>query len=176
MKRDIKGSTKLLIFVMTISIVMLFGSSNVWAKKDGNLAIKLQGSWMLVSMYNEIDGKKIDLFGINPRGSMILTPNGRFSIIIMKANLPKFASNNRLKGTNADYQAVVQGSIAYFGSYKVLNEKENIVGLHIEGCTFPNWGGGDQTRVMSIIGDEMKFTGFASTVGGVNHLVWKRVK
>lgn len=177
MKRGIKGLSKVLIFIMAVTIALLSGSSDVWAKKkDIALAKQIQGSWTLVSIYNELDAKKIDVFGTNPRGSMILTSDGRFSIIIMRASLPKFASKNRIKGTTEDNQAVVQGSVAYFGNYKVANEKEKAVSLHIEGCTFPNWDGEDQMRVMTIIGDEMQLTNPTAGVGGKNYLIWKRVK
>jgi hypothetical protein len=72
----------------------------------------------------------------------------------MRASLPKFASNNRLTGTPEEYQAVVQGSMAYFGTYKVVSEKEHLVSLHMEASTFANWEGEDMTRVMVVVGDE----------------------
>ena len=82
----------------------------------------------------EKDGEKIDAFGANPRGSMILTPNGRFSVIMMNASLPKFAANNRVKGTTEENQAVAQGSLAYFGSYKITSAKEHMVTLTLRGA------------------------------------------
>jgi hypothetical protein len=127
-------------------------------------------------MYNEQDGKKIDAFGPNPRGSLILTPDGRFSIIIMRTNLPKFASNNRLKGTPNDNQAIVHGSFAFFGSYELVSEKEQMVSLQIEGSTFPNWDGENQKRIMIATGDELKVTSLTSPIGGTNYFIWKRAK
>jgi hypothetical protein len=176
MKRDIRCLAKLLLFGLIISIAFLAAASNLWAENGGTLKKQVQGNWMLVSIYNEVDGKKIDVFGTNPRGSMILTPDGRFSIIIMRASLPKFASNNRIKGTTEEYQAIVQGSVAYFGSYKVANEQNKTVSLKIEGCTFPNWDGEDQARVMEVTGDEMKLTNPTAAVGGKNYLIWKKIK
>ena len=89
-------------------------------------------TWILVSMHNERDGKKTEPYGPNPRGVQIFTPDGRFYAITMRASLPKFASDNRLKGTAEEYKAVVQGSMAYYGTYKVVNEKEHLVNLHVE--------------------------------------------
>ena len=63
------------------------------------MAQQIQGSWILVSIYNEQDGKKIEPFGSQPRGSMTITPDGRFSYILLRASLPKIAANNRMKGT-----------------------------------------------------------------------------
>ena len=173
MKRYI-GELAVALFLVTI---FSFGAVDVWAQtQGGSLAKQIQGSWTLVSSINEKDGKKTDTFGPNPRGFMVFTPEGRFSMILMRASLPKFASNNRLTGTTEENQATVQGSHATFGTYKVTNEKENLVMLHVEGCTFPNWDGQDLPRVITISGDEMKMINPAAAIGGKNYLVWKRAK
>ena len=107
---------------------------------------------------------------------MILTPDGRFSVILMRSSLPKFASNNRMKGTAEENQAIVQGSLAFYGSYAVASEKEHTVNLRIEGSTFPNRDREDQKRVMTVKGDEMKVTNPTASVGGAAYLIWKRAK
>jgi hypothetical protein len=157
---------------------MPYGNSDLWAQqKSSALAQQIQGGWILVSIYNvEQDGRKIDIYGTNPRGSMILTPDGRFSIILMRASLPKFASNSRVKGTAQENQAVVQGSSALFGSYSVASEADNTVNLLIEGSTFPNWDGEVQKRVMTVVGDEMKVSIPTAMVGGTSYVIWKRGK
>jgi Lipocalin-like domain len=168
---------RVLLVVAVLSGGMLSGASDIGAQEKGNtLAQQIQGSWILVSIYNEQDGKKIDMYGPNPRGSLILTPDGRFSIIVMKASLPKFAANNRMKGTAGENQAVVQGCHAYYGSYAVASEKEHLVNMRIEGSTFPNWDGQDQKRVMIVKGDELRVTNPFSSLGGTNYVVWKRAK
>jgi hypothetical protein len=178
MKRYFKNVTMALLFITLISVGMLFAASNVSAQEMGSaLTQQIQGSWVLVSAYNDRDGKKTEVFGPTPRGSMILAPDGSFSMILMSASLPKFASNIRLKGTAKEYQAVVQGSLAYFGTYKVADEKENKVTLNIEKSTFPNWDGQEQSRSMTVIGDEMMFISTTTTLGGgTNYLSWKRFK
>jgi hypothetical protein len=118
MKSYVKVLVNALLFVSILSVGTLSGTT-VWAKeKGGTLKKQIQGSWTLLSIYNELDGKKTDVFGSNPKGSMILTPDGRFSIIIVKADLPKFASKNRVKGTTEENQAVVQGSVGYSAAIK----------------------------------------------------------
>ena len=107
---------------------------------------------------------------------MTLTPTGHFSMIMMSANLPKFISNNRVKGTAEENQAVVKGSIAMFGSYKVIDEKEHKVMMHYDGSTFPNWDGRDLPRIISISGDEMKMVNPVAQIGGKNYVTWKRIK
>jgi len=40
-------------------------------------------------------------------------------LMTSRSDLPKFASNNRNDGTSDEYKAIVQGSIAHFGTYTV---------------------------------------------------------
>ena len=177
MNRSIKEITMVFLLVALIAGGGLSGAASVRAQEKGStFAQQLQGSWLLDSIYNEQDGKKIEPFGAPARGFMVLTPDGHFSMIFMKPSLPKFAANNRMKGTAAENQAIVQGSHAFFGTYKVASEKEHTVNLHIDGSTFPNMDGQDQQRVMIVQGDELRVTNSTTTIGGVAHVVWKRAK
>lgn len=177
MKWSIKKAAILVLVVMVLVVGMLSGASQVQAAEKGaGLAQQIQGSWILVSIYNEQDGKKTEQFGPNPRGILILTPDGRYSSILMRASLPKFASNSRVKGTAEENQAVVQGSAATFGTYTVASDKENTVNIHIEGSTFPNMDGQDQKRLMTGEGDELKVVNPTTTIGGTNYQVYKRAK
>src|SRR5260221_1711932 len=83
----------------------------------------LVGTWTLVSVTFERDGKKTDFYGPNPQGETMFDPNGRISFIVTRSDLPKFASNNRQTGTPEENKAVVQGSLAYFGTYSVRSEE-----------------------------------------------------
>jgi hypothetical protein len=177
MNRYMRKVVWVLLAVAVLSGGMWSGTSAVWAKeKAGTLAQQVQRSWALASLYVEQDGKKIEPFGSEPRGSMLLSSDGRFSIILMRESLPKFAANSRVKGAVEENQAVVQGSLATYGRYTVVSEKEHIMNMHIEGSTFPNWDGEDQKRVWTIEGDELKVTVPKATIGGVSHLIWKRAK
>ena len=175
MKRSVKWMVLVLSVALVFAVGMLLTPPETLAQKAGALAKKIQGTWVLVSVINELDGKRIEVFGPNPRGSMVLTPNGRFSIIYMRSSLPKFGANNRLKGTAEENQAIVQGSLAYFGRYTV-DEKEKTINQATEGSTFPNWDGVEKRFAFSLSGDELRITSQASTIGGTNYLVWKRAK
>ncbi len=95
---------------------------------------------------------------------------------ILRASLPKFAVNNRMKGTAQENQAIVQGSMVAFGHYTVASAKENVVNFHVEGSTFPNWDGQDQKRIMTVSGNQLKTINPHSTTGGTTYLIWKRAK
>ena len=171
MKQSIKKVMMALLLTALLLCGTTFVTSDVWAQ---DLAKQIQGNWSLVSIYNELDGKKTEQFGSNPRGSLILTPGGRFIVAIMKSSLPKFAANSRVKGTAEENQAVVHGSIAYFGTYNVPSDNTMI--MRIEGSTYPNFDGEEQKRIITLAGDEMKWLNPTTTIGGTNHIVWKRIK
>jgi hypothetical protein len=103
-------------------------------------------------------------------------PNGRFSVIITRSDVPKFATNSRDAGTSEENKAVVQGSIAYFGTYSV-SEADNVIKYHIDGSTYPNWQGTDQERLFKLSGDELTLTNSSTSIGaGTAYAVWKAVK
>lgn len=117
------------------------------------------------------------VFGDKPRGRMILTRDGHYSIILTNARLPKIASNSRTKATPEEYKAVVDGSIAHVGRYTVEDGGKAIT-FHIETSTFPNWDGTTQKRALSVKGDTLKYTVTTPSTGSAapSDVVWRRIK
>jgi hypothetical protein len=137
---------------------------------------ELVGTWTMVSATLERDGKKTHLFGPNPQGRLIRDADGRVAYMVTRADLPKFASNNRAEGTPEENKAVVRGSIFYFGRISV-NEADKTITTHIEICSFPNWIGIERKTTYTINGDELTSTASGSSVGeGTVHVVYKRAK
>jgi Lipocalin-like domain len=95
--------------------------------------------------------------------------------MLMRADLPKYASNNRAQGTAEEYKAIGAGSISYFGTYSVSGS--DLI-LRVEHSSFPNWTGTEQRRTnLTLTGDELKYTNTAPSVGGAPAvLVWRRAK
>src|SRR5262249_46476875 len=90
----------------------------------------LVGAWTLVSTkYKFPDGKTVDTFGPNPRGTLILDASGRMALINMRTSLPKFAANDRTKGTPEENKAIVEGNFVVFGTYTV-NESDHTLITH----------------------------------------------
>jgi hypothetical protein len=115
-------------------------------------------------------------FGANPKGQMILLPNGRFSFMISRADMPKFAVNNVNQGTAEENAAVVKGVIASFGTWSV-DEATKTLTTNVEASTFFNLSGNSQKRtITSLTADELKYTNPTSVAGTVDEGVWKRVK
>src|ERR1700740_5463 len=77
--------------VLTAS-VLIFGVFLPREEAAAQMAKDLVGTWTLVSVTLEQDGKKTDMYGANPQGQLIFDPNGRFTTIFLRSDVPKFAS------------------------------------------------------------------------------------
>jgi hypothetical protein len=106
----------------------------------------------------------VPAYGDKPRGQLILTPDGRYSIVITRAEMPKIASGSRTKATPEEQKAVVDGSIAHVGRY-TIDDGGKAITFHIETSTFPNWNGTTQKRPFSMKGDLLTYT-VAAPSGG----------
>src|SRR5712671_4476649 len=69
---------------------------------------QLVGTWTFVSSTAKLaDGSP--LWGSNPKGQLSLDANSRYSSIIVRSDLAKYASNNRMQTSPAEDKATVQG-------------------------------------------------------------------
>src|SRR5260370_19982733 len=86
----------------------------------------LVGTWTLVSVVTERDGRKFDSYGPNAKGMLVFDANGRYSIIFIAGGLPSFGSGNRSSGTADEAMAGVAGSLAPFGNYLVDDARHRL--------------------------------------------------
>jgi hypothetical protein len=150
-----------------------FGVTSVNAQQK-SLKEELVGAWSFVSSTGKaLDGSPV--WGQNPKGLLIFMADGHYASMIMRSDRPKFASSNRLQGTPDENRSVVQGTIATFGKYTV-DEQKKAFSVRFEGSTFPNNEGTEQTRPVTISGDELKIQNPASTIGGTTELIYRRAK
>jgi hypothetical protein len=159
---------KLALITMACLGILLAGAAVAQTAKD------VVGTWTLVSSVNtQPDGSKSEPYGPNPKGVATFDSGGHFTVIITRPELPKFASNNRMQGTTEENKAVVQGSIALFGTYSMVDK---VMIQHVEGGTWPSWTGTDQKRtIVSLTRDELTWVLVAS-LGGSGEIRWKRAK
>jgi hypothetical protein len=117
----------------------------------------------------------VDAYGPNPKGAATFDANGRFSMIFLRGDLPKYAANSRTQATPAESKVTVDGSLAYFGTYSLSGTD---LTFHIEGSTFPNWTAGDQKRInVTVTPDELKYVQPLPSGGGAPApVVWRRAK
>jgi hypothetical protein len=118
----------------------------------------------------------VPAFGEKARGMMVLGADGRYSLILSRVTLPKFAGNIRTKGTPDENKAIVDGSIAHFGKYTIDDGGKSIT-FNVEVSTFPNWEGTAIKRTLKVAGDQLTYTVTAPSAGGpAADVVWKRIK
>jgi Lipocalin-like domain len=104
----------------------------------------LTGTWRLVSQESRAIGGGVTYpFGRTPLGMLMYDGNGHVSAQLMKMDLPRFASGDRLRGSDAEVRAVVEGSASYYGKYTIDPSTRRIT-HHIVGSSFPSWNGTDQ--------------------------------
>ena len=138
-----------------------------------SLKEQIVGAWRQVSIYTEEGGVRSHPYGDKIVGLVVFDRSGYIISFLSKAELPKFAVNNRLKGTDAEYRTVVQGIIAGFGRYTVYGET---VSIAWEASSFPNRAGTTEKRTYKIVGDEMTAVNPTASSGGTSYQKWVRVK
>lgn len=137
---------------------------------------QLAGAWTYVSVDTvRQDGSRTPMYGPNPHGLVIFDGHGHYALVNSRGDLPRYAANDRMKGSSEEYRAVAQGSIAHFGTY-VVNEAAKTITFHIDTSTFPNWNGVEQQRPFSLSGDELRWTTPAASGGGSGEVVLKRAR
>jgi len=138
---------------------------------------QLVGTWMYTSVVVERqDGTKFEPWGPKPVGSLIFTANGRYSLQLIRADIPPFASKDRLKGTAEEYKAVAEGVLSHFGTYTV-NAAEGTYTLNVEASSFSSDNATKQVRtVTSFSRDEFKTFNPTPTTPFKAYATFKRVK
>jgi hypothetical protein len=97
----------------------------------------LVGAWRYETRYIEFrDGHRENQYGEHPQGLIIILPNGWYSHVIMRDDLPRYGSGTMRKATDEEAQAAVVGSLPHFGTW-TLDEREGTFIVHILWSIFP---------------------------------------
>jgi Lipocalin-like domain len=134
--------------LLTLMSVTNFALGQAKSLKD-----QLVGHWQLASVTMDTRTP----YGTTPTGSMFLDGGGHFSVIVISSG------NAR--------------NVSYFGTYTVDDANKTMT-LHIEGSSGGiglNLAGHDQTRLVTISGDELtvQSQGPSGTPGNMK-LIWKQ--
>jgi Lipocalin-like domain len=165
---------RMIITSAILSLALVSGNASAQQK---TLKEQIIGHWIFVSSIDtNKDGTKTNRFGPNPKGLVMFDPSGRFSFFISRADIPKFAANNINQGTAEENKAVLQGSIAYYGTWSVDEAGKTLI-TNVEAATFPNLNGATQKRtITALTADELKYTNPATTAGTSSDVIWRRAK
>jgi lipocalin-like protein len=163
--------------VTLASVLALAQVSDSAIAQQKTLKDQVIGHWMFVSSIDtNKDGTQTNRFGPNAKGLVMFDSSGRFSFFISRANIPKFAANNINQGTAEENKAVLQGTIAYYGTWAVDETTKTLI-TNVEAATYPNLNGSTQKRVItSLTADELKYTNPATTAGTSSDVIWRRAK
>jgi hypothetical protein len=136
------------------------------AQPAKSLREQLIGTWnFVIAEITAADGNKTLPFGDKPKGMLIFTADGHFAQVHVASGLPKIEGGNRLGGTAEQNSAIVHGSLAFFGTYTVDEDKKTIT-FNIAASTFPNLEGVSQTRTIdALTADEFRNTNPAAARG-----------
>jgi len=163
--------------ILGLAFAVLFSSAGASPAKETSLRALLVGTWRYVSVTDtHKDGTRVQSFGRNPTGIAIFQSNGLYAIVVSRPDLPRFATNSRLRGTPAENTVAERGSLGHFGTYTV-NEADRTFTTRAIGATFPNMIGVDRKYIVaSISKDEIVWIPFEATGGGRGRGVLRRVK
>jgi hypothetical protein len=137
---------------------------------------QIVGAWTLVSVTSEMDdGKKGEPFGPSPKGVIIFSSDGHFSLFQSRAEIPKIAANDRAKATAEEAQGIVASSIAYYGSYSI-DENTKVMVVNLAASTYANVAAiPNQKRTIALLtADELKFDNPRTPNGMTLRTAWKR--
>ena len=112
-------------------------------------AKQLAGTWKVVSLLTKFDGGDIvEPFGPNPKGRLVLTPEGVWIIILTGANNRGPAKNLEEKG------ALLDSMLAYSGKYTIEGNRMTI-GVDMSWNEIYSGANQNQTRFFNIEGDKL---------------------
>lgn len=145
------------------------------AAQPGAIGDGIAGVWMLVSVSSvQADGTRGEPFGANPKGIMMFSRDGHFSLYQSRAELPRLAANDRARATPEEATTVVRDSIAYYGTYTV-DEATRSLSVTLEASTYANLLGPAQRRIITLLtGTDLEFSNPRTPSGMTLHTVWRR--
>lgn len=138
---------------------------------------KFVGTWRLSSLEFEASNGEISYpMGRECSGILMYDELGNMSVQIMRTDRPAFEINDQFKGSPAEIKCAFEGSISYFGLYKIDDENKTVT-HEVENSLFPNWKAGNQIRYFEFQGDVLRlFTPPIAVNGieGVASLLWMK--
>lgn len=140
-----------------------------------SLRDRLVGSWTHSAIVLERQGEKVEPYGPSPQGLLTFQPDGSFSSMIIRSDVPRIASNNRFTATAEEMKAVYLGAICYYGRYE-LDESSGVLTLHVKASSYANYNGTRETRRVALQGDELRLTNPNPYMGGTSYLTLRRFR
>lgn len=151
--------------VRMLILFLLFGVVGASAA-DLDAPARLVGTWRLVAFEDVDNGQTIRRFGDKPLGLFVYTADGHVAIQIANPANPVCVSPGKKFGPGkiddssvpacspAQMQALVDGSVAYWGTYTV-DAAAGVVVHHVKSDLSNGYTGTDQRRPFRLEGDQL---------------------
>jgi hypothetical protein len=138
----------------------------------------LIGTWRLVSYEaHDANGNISYPLGRNLQGFLCYTEEGFMSLQVMKADRPRYSSNDPHFSLMEEIVAAANGYVAYAGRFSV-EEATGLVKHHIELSLSPIWVGTNQVRSATFKTGRLCLQGSFVEINGLSqapHTVWEKV-
>jgi hypothetical protein len=113
----------------------------------------LLGTWDLQRFwFTGDDGAEMDPLGDTPVGNLILGADGNYAFTMMRTGRTAYASGDLLGGTPDEKGEAADGYVSFGGTWTFDGDA---ITFGITYSLFPNWVGGEQVRLTSMVGDEL---------------------
>lgn len=86
-------------FLLGSGLALALAGPTAVQAQAGDLKRQIVGAWTLAEVVLEQGGKRLEPFGPDPRGFMSYDADGNFVSVLLRGDLPKVASNNRITPT-----------------------------------------------------------------------------
>ncbi len=114
----------------------------------------LLGTWGLQRFwFTDDDGEEIDPLGDEPVGNLMLGTDGNYAFTMMRTGRSAYADGDLLGGS-ADEKGEAAGGYVSFGGTWTFGGDAITFGITYS--LFPNWVGGEQVRLTSMVDEELK--------------------
>ena len=134
----------------------------------------LAGTWRLEAADKLMpDGTRARDYGEHPDGLLMVDDQGRYALVIFKAERSNFASPDKALGTDAEFRAAMLGTSCHHGRLEV-DWAAGTLAFLIEDATFPNWRGHKRVSPFELQGDVLSYRVPARLDGSIPITVWRR--
>src|SRR6476646_9190562 len=141
------------------------------------LAEKILGGWGMISWKTVVDDRVVGYpLGGQASGFLAYHPAGFMSVNISAPNRVRLPGEDPFEGDPKLLALDAKGYLAYCGPFSIVSETELF--HHLKLCSFENWVGTDQHRIVQLNGDTLTLsTAPRLLLGkqGIGRLTWKRV-
>lgn len=155
MTLDRRFALALCFVLATPALAAELANSTAATPKAAAAARALTGTWEVVRYENHKPDGSVELpYGPHPKGYFIYDPTGHLSIQFMRTPpTPNFAAGDD-KGTDAEVRGAYDGYIAYFGTWRIIDDATAVIHV-VEGSLKPSYTGTDQPRPFTLNGDTL---------------------